>query len=92
MSTSNLYEPISILQFLRPLARFLDKSHALLNMKLGRFKEAFDISVGEVKDIQFSLSVAKLGFNWHDKDRRIYYSLFTRLIDTQNSNLTIEAQ
>lgn len=82
LSTSTLYEPISILQFLKPLAGFMNKEHALIVMKLGRFKECFDICVNEVKDVQFSLSVAKRGFEWHDKDRRIYYNLFTRLMES----------
>ena len=60
----------------------MNKEHALIVMKLGRFKECFDICVNEVKDVQFSLSVAKRGFEWHDKDRRIYYNLFTRLIES----------
>jgi hypothetical protein len=77
-----LYEPISVLQFLKPLAGFMNKEHALIVMKLGRFKECFDICVNEVKDVKFSLSVAKRGFEWHDKDRRIYYNLFTRLIES----------
>lgn len=49
-------------------------------MKLGRFKECFDICVNEIKDIQFAQRVAKIGFEWHDKDRLIYYNLFKRLI------------
>ena len=82
LSTSTLYESISILQFLKPLFGFMNKEHAILVMRLGRFKECFDICVNEVKDVKFSLSVAKRGFEWHDKDRRIYYNLFTRLIES----------
>ena len=53
-------------------------------MKLGKFKESFDICINEVKDIGFSQKVAELGFKWHNKDRRIYYNLFTRLIESKN--------
>ena len=70
---------------MKPLAGFMNKEHALIVMKLGRFKECFDICVNEVKDVKFSLSVAKRGFEWHDKDRRIYYNLFTRLIESSNN-------
>ena len=31
-------------------------------------------------DLAFAQSVAKKGFDWHDKDRRIYYNLFRILI------------
>lgn len=53
-------------------------------MKLGRFKECFDICIDKVQDFEFSLSVARRGFEWHNKDRRIYYNLFTRLMECKN--------
>ena len=65
-----------------PVAGFLNKEYALLKMRRAKYKECFDICVKDIKDIQFSLSVAKKGFEWHQKDRRIYYNLFTRLIET----------
>mmetsp|Transcript_12185 Transcript_12185/g.18824 ORF Transcript_12185/g.18824 Transcript_12185/m.18824 type:complete len:245 (-) Transcript_12185:32-766(-) len=82
LSTSALYEPISILEFLKPINKFLNKENAIIKMKLGRFKDAFLICINEVNDLQFAQSVARKGFEWHSKDRRIYYNLFKLLLET----------
>lgn len=47
LTTSTLYEPISILQFLIPIKDFLSKEHAILRMKLGNIKECFTILFSE---------------------------------------------
>lgn len=84
MITSSIYEPQSLIMFIRPIDDFLCKEHALIVMKLGKFKECFDICVDKVQDISFSLSVARHGFKWHNKERRIYYNLFTRLMESKS--------
>lgn len=80
LSQSNLYDNKTVEHFITPVCTFLNKEHAILKMRQGRFKECFDICISQVNDINFGLSLAKKGFEWHDKDRRIYYNLFTRLM------------
>ena len=92
LSNSLLYEPISIYEFLKPISQFLNKEHALMLMKLGKFKDCFNICIDEVKDFQFAQSVARKGFEW-EKDRRIYYNLFRKLMatnDPENKKLALQ--
>jgi hypothetical protein len=94
LSTSLQYEPFSILQFIEPISFYLNKEHAIIKMKLGRFKECFQICINEIgHDLSFAQSVAKKGFEWHDKDRRIYYNLFRILVssnDAEHKKLAIQ--
>ena len=67
----------------------MNKEQAIIKMRQGRFKECFDICISEVKDVNFAMSLAKKGFEWHDKDRRIFYNLFTRLMGSTEENKLI---
>jgi hypothetical protein len=87
LTKSTNYETITILHFLEPIATYLNKEHAILKMKLGRFGECFDICIGEISyDIAFAEKVANKGFEWHDKSAKklIYYNLFKRLLDSKD--------
>ena len=87
LTKSNNYETITVLHFLEPIATYLNKEHAILKMKLGRFGECFDICIGEIShDIGFAEKVANKGFEWHDKNAKklIYYNLFKRLLDSKD--------
>jgi len=62
-------------------------------MKLGNIKECFTILFAErtgdgsidEHTIKFAQSIARKGFEWHNKDRRIYYNLFKMLMNFQNN-------
>ena len=84
LSNSLFYEPITIYEFMKPISQFLNKEHALMLMKLGYYKECFNICVDQIGDFHFSQSVAKKGFEWHKKDRLIYYNLFKKLMDSKD--------
>ena len=53
-------------------------------MRLGWFKESFDICITDINDIDFAHKIAKKGFEWHNSDRRIYYNLFKKLVKTND--------
>ena len=80
LSTSTTYDPNTILPFITPIQFLLKKELSLIKMKQARFEESLQICLKDVKDVSFAKSLAKKGFEWHNKDRRVYYNLFKLLL------------
>ena len=57
---------------------------AIIKMRLGWFKESFEICISDIQDLDFAHKIAKKGLEWHNSDRRIYYNLFKTLIKTND--------
>ena len=90
---STRYEPRSLHEFVKPIKQFLNRENALLLMKVGEFKECFEVCIDQVKDFNFATKVARKGFEWHQKDRRVFYNLFRKLVQTgdeENKKLAVQ--
>jgi len=54
LTSSNHYKPLLVVHFIKPIKQFLSKENAIVKMKIGCFKEAFQICIHEVKDLHFA--------------------------------------
>ena len=52
----------------------------LLLSRIGRYKESFDLAVGELKDLAFADRVASMAIQWKPENKKIYTQLHGALI------------
>jgi hypothetical protein len=51
---STQYEPLAVANLLKPIAKLFPKESAVIKMKLGYYKEAFEICIDQIDDINLA--------------------------------------
>ena len=70
LEKSDLYIAHQILDLLPD--DYLHQERSLLLARIGRYKDAFDLAIGQLKDIAFAERVAILANTWKPDNKKIY--------------------
>ena len=67
---SDLYMAHHILELLPQ--DYLKQQRCILLARIARYKEAFDIAIGELNDLPFAEKLATLAYQWKPENKKIY--------------------
>ena len=58
---------------------YIQSEKVVLLAKVGRYREAFELCVGKLKDVKYAEKIAKLTLSWRPQDKGVFTQLHSSL-------------